>query len=675
LGNCVFLRDKNEDCQDAVAPCEGGETCNPMTGMCEANPDAELSTFCERGDPEGLCSIDHCDGLGSCVFLRDKNDDCQDAAPPCEAGETCNPANGLCEPEPDATLSTFCERGDVDGLCSIDHCDGFGNCVFKENKVCDPAVGECDAGDHCDPMTGDCVPFPVPPTGTACEADGDRCTVERCDGMGNCLFSEFLVCPPPEPCLDSFCDPIAGCVTAPLELSTFCERGDPDGLCSIDHCDGMGNCVFLRDKNEDCPDPVPPCEGGETCNPMTGMCEANPDAELSTFCERGDADGRCSIDHCDGMGDCVFLDDRECTLPSACDGGTTCNPMTGGCDPNPDPQESTFCEADGDLCTHDHCDGLGNCVFLRDKNDDCLPPAPPCEAGQMCNPMTGMCDDLPDAKLSTPCQADDSCCTIDHCDGGGDCVLLEEVDCLELADECNNAFCDEQLCACVVEPEDDGTPCGNDVPMGDCDGPDICVSGICDPNLKPGGTLCRAAANECDVEEVCTGDLADCPEDLCRPEDTPCTSDGNRCTFDVCDGECGCTHPRDPLCGACCYGETGDCVEDRFEQECFGDQATFHQGLTCSQVPEDCPQHTGACCNLNILPAGRCTDGVYPQDCDPFDFDPNTIWHKDRTCAELRDGKECFPTIPAVSEWGLLVLVLIVLIVGKVAFSHRARLA
>jgi hypothetical protein len=96
--------------------------------------------------------------------------------------------------------------------------------------------------------------------------------------------------------------------------------------------------------------------------------------------------------------------------------------MTGMCQNLPDPPLSTPCEADGNLCTIDHCNGNGQCVFLN--NQTCQAPNPPCEGGQLCDPMTGMCVNQPDAPLSTPCDADGSVCTNDHCNGNGQCVFL-----------------------------------------------------------------------------------------------------------------------------------------------------------------------------------------------------------------------------------------------------------
>src|SRR5207253_2354481 len=59
-------------------------------------------------------------------------------------------------------------------------------------------------------------------------------------------------------------------------------------------------------------------------------------------------------------------------------------------------------------------------------------------------------------------------------------------------------------------------------------------------------TVCRAALNECDLAESCTGSSATCPADAVKTAGTTCTDDGNVCTSDVCNGTIGtpaCTHP------------------------------------------------------------------------------------------------------------------------------------
>ncbi len=92
---------------------------------------------------------------------------------------------------------------------------------------------------------------------------------------------------------------------------------------------------------------------------------------------------------------------------------------TGGCISAPKGL-STPCEADGNLCTDDHCDGNGGCTFLGGV--PCLPPSPPCEGGEVCDPQSGGCVPAPDPPDSTPCtDTDADACTIAGCDGLGSC--------------------------------------------------------------------------------------------------------------------------------------------------------------------------------------------------------------------------------------------------------------
>jgi len=112
------------------------------------------------------------------------------------------------------------------------------------------------------------------------------------------------------------------------------------------------------------------------------------------------------------------LTDSECGIPTACSVPICLNLQC----LTIDVPLSTPCEFDGDLCTIDHCDGLGSCVPFApvecDAGDDV------CSGGLSCKPSTGTCEGKPNAPLSTPCELDGDLCTIDHCDGLGSCVNL-----------------------------------------------------------------------------------------------------------------------------------------------------------------------------------------------------------------------------------------------------------
>ena len=193
--------------------------------------------------------------------------------------------------------------------------------------------------------------------------DGSTCTNGLCADGSTC---GTLTCDDQKSCTDDICDEASGtCSHVPFD--SRCDDGNP---CTNDLCDAANG-------------------------PSPTGCVNTPATE-STPCE---ADGNlCTNDHCNGAGACVLLSGKPCPPPSGpCDGGSTCNPATGACDANPDPPLSTPCERDGSLCTNDHCDGFGSCVFLSDKP---CPPDTQCETFA-CDPATGTCVGTP-LQSSTP---------------------------------------------------------------------------------------------------------------------------------------------------------------------------------------------------------------------------------------------------------------------------------
>src|SRR5437016_7564169 len=85
---------------------------------------------------------------------------------------------------------------------------------------------------------------------------------------------------------------------------------------------------------------------------------------------------------------------------------------------------------------------------------------------------------------------------------------------------------------------------------------------------------CRAAAGECDLPETCTGTSATCPADTGarQPSGTPCTSDGNPCTLDQCDGtSVNCQHPAGNAGAICRAAVSGGCD---VAETCTGTSAT-----------------------------------------------------------------------------------------------------
>jgi hypothetical protein len=225
--------------------------------------------------------------------------------------------------------------------------------------------------------------------------------------------------------------------------------------------------------NVTCQPASPPCEGGEVCNPGTGACDVQADAPATTPCDL-DAN-QCTTDQCDGAGVCAFIANVTCQSASPpCEGGEVCNPGTGACDAQPDAPAATPCDLDANHCTTDQCNGSGGCAFVA--NVTCQAANPPCEAGEVCNPGTGACDALPDAPTSTSCEADADLCTHDHCNGSGGCVLLSTVACSAL-DQCHVVgTCNPGTGICSNPNKPDGQVCDD---ANICTQSDQCLSGVC----------------------------------------------------------------------------------------------------------------------------------------------------------------------------------------------------
>src|SRR5439155_1237973 len=73
------------------------------------------------------------------------------------------------------------------------------------------------------------------------------------------------------------------------------------------------------------------------------------------------------------------------------------------------------------------------------------------------------------------------------------------------------------------------------------------------------GSVCRAAAGECDLAETCDGVTTACPTDVFKASGTACTADTNPCTLDQCDGASAtCQHPAGNA-GAVCRAAVTEC--------------------------------------------------------------------------------------------------------------------
>jgi subtilisin-like proprotein convertase family protein len=163
----------------------------------------------------------------------------------------------------------------------------------------------------------------------------------------------------------------------------------------------------------------------------------------------------------------------------------------------------------------------------------------------------------------------------------------------------------------------------------------------------PGADACEDVAF---LGACCNGNTGTCQDGVLEAD-----CDGSLQTWykvTLCDEiEC------EAVVGACCITQTGVCTDGVTQSACPG---VWTQGALCSQVSCQ-PPPTGACCDRDL---SVCTDGVTQANC-------TGEWSQGVLCANVDPPCISFVPIPTVSEWGLVVLSLLLLIGMKFYFGTR----
>jgi hypothetical protein len=183
-----------------------------------------------------------------------------------------------------------------------------------------------------------------------------------------------------------------------------------------------------------------------------------------------------------------------------------------------------------------------------------------------------------------------------------------------------------------------------------------CVAPAVGPCILPPAAACIRHSGACcdrtpvidaDSDGVCTDgtypDPGDCFGDqMTWFKSTPCSQAGP-CLEDL--GSCCNT-----LAGTCSTTDIGDCQ---------GAQRVWRKGVLCADA--GCSAVLGACCDGDTF--GSC-ESTTSAGCDC----QKCVWSKLQTCAQVTCLHEAIPT---VSEWGLVVMTLLLLTGAKVYFGRR----
>jgi cysteine-rich repeat protein len=335
------------------------------------------------------------------------------------------------------------------------------------------------------------------------------------------------------------CKDLLDCSTAP-NCAVVCGNGivDPGEQCDDDGQNGVpctppygGSCDYCSVSCTNvhlvgpyCGDGVindnEQCDLGAQNGQSTSCCDATCHfVAAQTVCRDAAAGGCDKQERCTGSSatcptDVFQLAGTNCGLCSTCNANGQCNVMP----------------ADDTNCGTIDCDGLD--TICRNYDDITMSR---CKSLGVCKSAPADCNSFLNAPLSTPCEADQLFCTVDHCDGSGTCINWKPYDCsannlLQIA-QCDytpdsypptfdyaagfTSVCDEQANVC---------PTGTQTPTHTC----------ADANAADGGPIVLPAGGVSTCSAVCDGYGTECQpyigtddycyyNGLCNTDPTACS--------------------------------------------------------------------------------------------------------------------------------------------------------
>ncbi len=626
-----------------LAPAPEKEKCDGIDNDCDGESD---ESTCDDGNP---CTVDACGGGGGCKYTNGTgacdaddsvctvSDECKDGK--CVPGKAmdCNDQNPCtadkCDPKTgcqhDALTGAICNADDNE--CTVGDSCKQGACSAGAKKACD-SDDACTLA-KCSPSNGKCsYTFQA---GAPCN-DGNPCTTaETC--QNDLCKGEVAKCDDGAPCTADSCETPTGCVHKP----TGGPCTDSDLCTKQDACSG-GKCVGLpMSITEDCndnnactkdacvaatgcqytPQTGTPCEDGSSCTDKdscqtgkcvagTNICDCKADADCekqedgnlcngTLFCNTVKAPFKCEV-KASSVVKCDTSSDGACQ-------SNACNAQDGKCKYTYAPK-GVGCDKDGDVCTqNDTCDGSGACVAgAVVKCDD----GNPC-TDDSCDKAKG-CVYAPN---SSPCNADDSACTVGDLCKNSSCLPGETKKCDD-NEPCTSDNCDKGYGNCVFADAnkacDDGNACTKDDACGkNSAGKHTCISGLaavcndgnaCTVDTCDTVTGCKVTnavdGLSCDDGNACTA-LDNCAGGKCagKPLDVgkDC-DDGNACTADLCDSKIGCDHK--PVSGKTCDDGDPCSVSDA----CNNGKCQAGTNVCACQVDKDCEaKDDGNACNGTLF--------------------------------------------------------------------------
>ncbi len=604
----------------------GNATVHYDTAVLNAGSECCTAASCDDGNP---CTVDSCNGDGTCSHAAATNGTacagankceqtytCQSgactgtnpvtcaASDSCHVAGTCNPTTGTCS-TPIAANGTSCSDGNA--CTQSDSCQA-GVCTGTNPVTCS-ASDSCHVAGTCNPTTGTCS-APIAANGTSC-SDGNACTQSDSCQAGVCTGSNPVTCTASDAChVAGTCNPSTGTCSTPIAANgTSCSDGN--ACTQSDSCQA-GVCTGTNPVTCSASDA---CHVAGTCNPTTGTC-SSPIAANGTSCSDGNA---CTQSDSCQAGVCTGTNPVTCTASDACHVAGTCNPTTGTCS-SPIAANGTSC-SDGNACTQSDSCQAGVCTGT---NPVTCSASDACHVAGTCNPTTGTCSS-PIAANGTSCSDGNACTQTDSCQNGT-CTGTNPVTCAA-SDACHVAgTCNPSTGTCSSPIAANGTSCsdGNACTQGDA-----CQNGTC---IGPTPVTCNAPG-PCQTTGTCS------PQTGCvygqAPDGMACAGT-DRCnqTYQCSRGGCVGTNPVvctasdachlagscNPTSGSCSNPAAADgtrcddgsaCTQS---DACLGGTCTGSNPVTCAaldtcHVAGRCNPSTGACSNPTAPDGTTCGAG------------------------------------------------------------------
>jgi hypothetical protein len=697
----------------ACVPACGDGICDPSCENCGNCPADCGCAPCTQNCVKGLC-VDAC-GDGTCDPSCENCDNCPlDCPTPvchsCINGVvTSNCGNGSCDPacENCSTCPADCGCTPCTTVCTL------GECVPTcGDGACDPSCENCG---NC-PADCGCAACTVC-AGTACvSACGDGTCDPTCENCSNCPGD--CGCGPCNSCVNNACTPDCGngicdplcenCNSCPADCGCVpCSQTCVNGTCTSSCGDGVCDQAC-----EDCST----CPSDCGCEPCTEVCSAG---ECMNTCGDGICDPNCE--------NCINCEaDCGCTpCTQSCNMGI-CEPTCGdgACDPNC--EDCGNCAADcgcsmcytclGAACMSDCGDGVcdANCENCGTCPSDCA-----CNDGVACTNdlcKSGVCVYGPN---NAKCDDGDFCNGAETCDPVLGCLPGDSKECAPPTLTCPP----DVVCECDAAQ----CPYGDPVLVDDCS---VSPTYDCTEEVIPGKfpqtrTIVRTCmtTNDCGASDSCVQEIEivdttppeiTCPSDATCECGQPCNS-GEPVVTDNCDPDPDVTvtietvenncqplqtagiAPPPKLINTITYtasdgvntvvatgggGNTASCTQTVFIEDtvppiltgCSQDYDVCPGALLDFTVP-GCDDLCGSCSVQCVRSDGQAMDAPMPAGSISVTCTATDECQNDSACTvNIENETNCDPEIPTVSEWGLVVLTLLLLIGAKLYFGRRDSL-